>query len=229
VRALAWVAIGAQFLFVTGWIVGGLLEPGYSPTRDYISELGRDGATHPWTFQLATVIWGLGFIALALASAPALRTRRWSHVAPALFLLAGALAILLAPFRLDCADTVSRACKALKDAGALSWHEYAHVWGAFGIEIALWLTPFALARAAWPGRLARLLLAGGLAMGGVIGAVYLTSVGEGAAAGLAQRTELLIVHGWVLLCAGALILEATRQTRASEHTYTGPATLEVRP
>ena len=65
VRALAWFAIATQVLFVVGWVAGGLLEHGYSPTRDYISELGRDGAAHPWTFQVATVIWGLGFIALA--------------------------------------------------------------------------------------------------------------------------------------------------------------------
>lgn len=209
VRALAWFAIATQALFVVGWVAGGLLEHGYSPTRDYISELGRDGAAHPWTFQVATVIWGLGFIALALAMAPAVRDRRWGHVAPALFLFAGVFAKLLAPFRLDCAATESHACRVLQNAGALSWHDYAHIWGAFGIEMALWLTPVALARATWPGRLARLLLAGALAMGGVIGAVYLTGVGEGAAAGLVQRLELLIVHGWVFACAGALIAEAS--------------------
>jgi hypothetical protein len=216
VRALAYLAIVAQVVFIAGWIIAGALEPGYSPVRSYVSELGRRSAAHPWIFDVSVVVWGAGFIALGVALAPALRTRRWAWVAPALFVIAGVCAILDAPLRLDCADTISDLCRAREKAGLLSWREYGHIWASFGIELSLLLTPFALARSLWPGRLARLLLVGAVAvavavallagLGGWIGAhsPYRSD------AGLWQRIWLLVVHGWVLICATALILEASR-------------------
>jgi hypothetical protein len=74
---LAWAAILAQVVFVGGWVLAGALEPGYSHVREYISELGRHGAAHPWIFTVFVGIWGLGFIALAVALVPSLRTRPW--------------------------------------------------------------------------------------------------------------------------------------------------------
>lgn len=216
VRALACLAIGAQLLFVAGWIIAGALEPGYSPVRSYVSELGRRGAAHPWIFDVSVVVWGAGFIALGVALAPALRTRRWAWVAPALFVLAGVCAILDAPLRLDCATTISHLCRARERAGSLSWREYGHVWASFGIELSLLLTPFALARSLWPGRLARLVFLGAVIVASAL--VLLAGLGGwvgahspyGWHAGLWQRIWLMIVHGWVLICAAALILEASR-------------------
>jgi hypothetical protein len=209
VRALSWFAICAQALFIAGWIIGWLLEPGYSPMRMYISELGRRGAAHPWIFNVSIVIWGVGFIALAIAMLPALHARRWARVGPSLFLLAGVFAMLDAPLSLDCADSVSHACKARQVAGTLSWHHYAHMWASLGIQIALVLTPFALARTAWPSRLARLLLAGGIVVALALGVDFLANFNPNGNAGLGQRLQLLIAHGWVLLCATALIVEAS--------------------
>lgn len=214
VRTLAWLAVAAQVIFIAGWIIAGALEPHYSPVRSYVSELGRRGAANPWIFDVAVVVWGAGFIALGVALAPALRTRRWARVAPALFVLAGICAILDAPLRLDCATTISRVCRAREQAGSLSWREYGHIWASFGIELSLLLTPFALARSLWPGRAARLVLAGAAlvtisllllaVLGGWVGAHSPYSWD----AGLWQRIWLLVVHGWVLICAGALIIEA---------------------
>jgi hypothetical membrane protein len=187
VRALACLAITAQVVFVVGWIIAGALERGYSPLRSYVSELGRRGAAHPWIFDISVVVWGLGFIALGAALTPALRTRRWAWFAPGLFILAG----------------------------ALSWREYGHVWASFGIELSLLLTPFALARSLWPGRAGRLVLIGGLAvavalalLGGLDGWFGAHSPYSGES-GLWQRIWLLVVYGWVLICAAGLILEAS--------------------
>jgi hypothetical protein len=216
VRLLAWLAIWAQVLFVLGWIVGGLLERGYSPVRQYTSELGRHGAAHPWIFNLVVVLWGLGFIALAIAMFPALRARPWARVAPSLFLLAGVFAIAIGPLRLDCAAAVDRICSARQHAGLLSWREYGHVWVSFGLELTLLLTPFALARSLWPGRLARLILTAAGAVATLLLLFLLVGVSVGAHThhggpdGLWQRLWLLVVNGWVLLCAGALILDAGR-------------------
>jgi hypothetical protein len=215
VRALACFAIAAQVVFVAAWIIAGALEPGYSPVRSYVSELGRRGAAHPWIFDVSVVVWGAGFIALGVALAPTLRTRRWAWVAPALFVLAGVCAMLDAPLRLDCATTISHLCRAREKAGLLSWREYGHIWASFGIELSLLLTPFALARSLWPSRLARLLVLGGAVV--VIALALLAGLGGWIGAhspyswhaGLWQRFLLMVVHGWVLLCATALIFEAS--------------------
>ena len=97
---LAWAAILAQVVFVGGWVLGGALEPHYSALRQYISELGRHGAAHPWIFAIFVGIWGLGFIALAVALVPSLRTRPWPLAIPSMFLLAGVCAILVGPLHM---------------------------------------------------------------------------------------------------------------------------------
>jgi hypothetical protein len=224
VRALAWFAIGAQALFVIGWIVVGALESGYSPVRSFVSELGRKGAAHPWIFDVSVTIWGLGFIALAAAGLPALRRRRWGPVVALLFVLAGICAIADAPLRLDCNSLVSHLCDARRTAGSLSWRHYGHEWASFGVEVALALTPFALARAVWPGRLARLLLLGGAVV--VVGrAATIAAFGElKGHHGLEQRLWLLVVHVWVLLLAAALIGE----TRIGRREAAGPTGAQER-
>lgn len=211
----AWLAIAAQAVFVAGWIVAGALEPRYSHLRMYVSELGRRGAAHPWIFNLSVVAWGLGFIALGSALVPALEGRPWHRVAPSLFVLAGLLAIAVGPLQLDCASTVNKLCYAREKAGSLSWHEYGHAYVSFALETVLLLTPFALARSLWPGRLARLTLLGGATVAVILFA--LLSVGlaagahthHGALTGLWQRIALLVVHVWVASCATALIIEAS--------------------
>jgi hypothetical protein len=209
VRILASFAIAGQVFFIAGWIVAGLLEPGYSPVRSYISELGRVGAAHPWIFDLANIVWGAGFIALALALLPVLRARPWARVAPSLFALTGVFAILLAPLRLQCAQAVDKLCRARELAGTLPWQHYAHNWLAFGVQIALLATPFVLARCVWPSRLSRLLLGAAIVLVLFLAAAFLLGVGDDGYDGLWQRTQLLIVHGWVLTCAGALIIQAS--------------------
>lgn len=214
VWTLAWYAVAAQVLFVAGWILAGALEPGYSPVRMYVSELGRRGAAHPWIFDVAVVLWGAGFIAVGVALTPALRTRHWALIAPSLFVLAGICAVLDAPLRLDCASTVSHVCRARETAGTLSWREYGHIWASFVIEASLLLTPFALARSLWPGRLARFVLVGAvlvavlLVLSAVLGGAFGAHIRQGGHAGLWQRLWLLVTHLWVFMCAGALIFEA---------------------
>jgi hypothetical protein len=87
-------------------VLAGALEDHYSPLRQYISELGRSGAAHPWIFSISVAIWGLGFLALAIALVPALRTRPWPKAMPLLFVLAGVCAIVVAPLRMDCATAL---------------------------------------------------------------------------------------------------------------------------
>jgi hypothetical membrane protein len=206
---LAWAAILAQAVFVGGWFVGGALEPHFSQVRQYISELGRIGAANPWIFAIFMAIWGLGWIALAVAVVPSLRTRRWSPAMPLFFVLAGVCAILVGPLRMDCSSILSAACNSRYDAGAASWHFYAHSWLSLGIKASLLLTGFAFARSAWPGRLGRLALSGALVLfvaGVVTFFLHDSFVGY---KGLEERLWALIAVVWALVCATVLILEAT--------------------
>ena len=206
---LAWAAILAQVVFVAGWVLAGALEPRYSAVRQYISELGRHGAAHPWIFVTFVGIWGLGFIALAVALVPSLHTRPWPLAMPLMFVLAGVCAILVGPLHMDCSPTVSAVCKSREAAGLLSWHHYAHEWVSLAIKVSLLLTGFAFARSAWPSRLARLVLSGALMLlvAGIVTFVLHDSfVGY---QGLEERLWALIAQLWALVCATVLILEAT--------------------
>lgn len=208
---LAWAAILAQIVFVAGWFVGGALEPHFSQVRQYISELGRIGAANPWIFALFMAVWGLGWIALAVAVVPSLRTRPWPRAMPLFFVLAGACAILVGPLRMDCSAILSTTCDSRYDAGAASWHFYAHSWLSVGIKASLLLTGFAFARSAWPSRLGRVVLSGALVL--LVAGVVTFFLHDSFAGykGLEERLWALIAVAWALLCATVLILEATLQ------------------
>jgi hypothetical protein len=206
---LAWSAILAQVVFLGGWTLAGALEPHYSATRQYISELGRDGATHPWIFTVFVGIWGLGFIALAVAVVPSLRTRPWPLAMPLCSALAGACAILVGPLRMDCSTILSAACRSHEAAGGRSWHYEAHSWLSLGIKAALLASGFVFARSAWPSGLGRLVLGGALLLlvaGIVTFVVHDSFTGY---KGLEERLWAFVAQAWALVCATVLILEAT--------------------
>ena len=186
-----------------------LSNPRYSAVRQYISELGRNGAANPWIFTAFVGIWGLGFIALAVALVPSLRTRPWPLAMPSLFVLAGVCAILVGPLRMDCSLTTSAVCKSREAAGALSWHHYAHVWLSLGINVTLLLTGFAFARSAWPSRLGRLVLGGTLVLLAAWLVTFLLHDSFVGYQGLEERLWVFVAQLWALVCATVLILEAT--------------------
>jgi hypothetical membrane protein len=225
-RLLAGAAIFTQIVFAGGWVLAGALEPRYSAVRQYISELGRHGAANPWIFVTFVGIWGLGFIALAVAIVPSLLTRPWPLAMPLMFALAGVCAILVGPIHMDCSPTVSAVCKSREAAGALSWHHYTHEWLSLGINVALLLTGFTFARSAWPSRLARLVLGGALVL---LSAKIVTFVLHDSFVGyqgLEERLWALVAQLWALLCAAVLILEATLtpgRLRAHEASGQRPA------
>ncbi|MFZ2114117.1 MAG: DUF998 domain-containing protein [Solirubrobacteraceae bacterium] len=206
---LAWAAILTQVVFVGGWVLGGALEPRFSHVRQYISELGRNGAANPWIFTIFVGVWGLGFIALAVAIVPSLRTRPWPLAMSVFFAIAGVCAISVGWLHMDCSPTVSTVCKSREATGALSWHHYAHEWVSFGIKVSLLTTGFAFARSAWPSRLARLVLGGALLLlvAGIVTFVLHDSFTG--YQGLEERLWSLVAQLWALVCAMVLILEAT--------------------
>lgn len=206
---LAWAAILAQMVFVAGWVLAGVLEPRFSATAQYISELGREGAANPWIFMTFMAVWGLGWIALAVAVIPSLRTRPWPLAMSLTFVLAGVCAILVGPLRMDCSVITSAACKSRWDAGASSWHFYAHSWLSVGIKVALLASGFAFARSAWPSQLGRLVLGGAVVflVAGIV--TFILHDSFTGYKGLEERLWALFAQLWALVCATVLILEAT--------------------
>ena len=151
----------------------------------------------------------MGFIALAVAIVPSLRTRPWPLAMPLLFVLVGVCAIAVGWLHMDCSPTVSAVCKSREAAGALSWHHYAHEWVSLGIKVSLLLTGFAFARSAWPSRLGRLVLSGALVLlaAGIV--TFFLHDSFAPYQGLEERLWALVAQAWALLCATVLILEAT--------------------
>jgi hypothetical membrane protein len=218
---LAWVAIFAQAVFVGGWFLGGAFEPHFSQVRQFISELGREGAANPWIFTVFMTVWALGLIALAVAIVPSLRTRPWPLTMPLFFVLAGVCAILVGQFQMACSPILSAVCKSREAAGALPWHHYAHEWISLGIKVSLLATGFAFARSAWPSRLGRLVLGGALVLlvAGIL--TFFLHDSFGGYKGLEERLWALVAVAWAMLCATVLILEATLEPsvlRAHEAT-----------
>jgi hypothetical membrane protein len=206
---LAWAVILAQAVFLGGWVLGGTLEPHYSQIHQYISELGREGAANPWIFMTFMAVWGLGWIALALAVVPSLRTRPWPLAMPSMFMLASVCAILVGPLRMDCSTILSGACKSREAAVGRSWHYEAHIWLSLGIKVALLASGFAFARSAWPSRLGRLVLGGALVLlvAGIV--TFILHDSFTGHEGLEERLWAFVAQAWALVCATVLILEAT--------------------
>src|SRR4051794_801595 len=146
VRKLAWFALAGQVVFIASWIVGGALEPGYSHVDQGVSELGARTAEHPLIVNAGLVVFGVTFVALGVALLAVLPSR----VAAALFVAGGVAVILSGAIRLDCGLSNAH-CEALWHAGDLSWHESGHLWAGLISRLLFALTPFALARALWPG------------------------------------------------------------------------------
>jgi hypothetical protein len=200
-----------------------------------VSELGARGAEHPLIANAGLVVFGLTFVALGVALLALLPSR----VAAALFVAAGVAVIASGVIRLDCGLSDPH-CEALWRAGGLSWHESGHLWAGLISRVLLALTPFALARALWPGPVASLAAWAGFTGIG-IGVVAFFLYGDSSAGdGLLQRFEFAVLHLWVLIVAVG-ILYATRRAPAPGQLvrlsprdffageWTGEGSLVVRP
>jgi uncharacterized protein DUF998 len=208
-RALAIAALAAQAVLVAAWLVAGSLESGYDAADQTVSELASVTADHSWIVRAAFVAWGLGFVALGAGTAITLRGRPWSRVTPALFVGCGICVAALGMLQLDCAATVNDVCDARQDAGLLSWHNYAHHWVGLAFELLLLATPFALARAEWPHLIGKLTLLCGVTGIAIFAATWAGFSREDAPFGVYERLGLGVVHVWVVLVAGGLLVEAS--------------------
>jgi hypothetical protein len=196
-------------LFVAAWVVAGALENAYSHLDQGISELGARGASHPLIVNAGLVVLGLSLAALGAALPRALAPRRSARVACSLFVAAGAGLVVAGVVPLDCGLSHDR-CEQMWRAGELTWRTDAHLWAALVSQVLIALTPFAIARALWPGPVAPLALGSG-AFGLSLGVVaFALNTSTGSPDGLVQRLSLAVLHVWVVIVAAG-ILHATRE------------------
>jgi hypothetical protein len=196
------VAVAGQVGFVAAWIIGGLLQPGYSTADQTVSELFSRTAEHP------VVLW-IGLAGLApsyLATAVILR-RTLDHrgrVAVALFALAAPLVIIVLLAPLDCMTNGSAACAARVDAGAVSGIHHLHNLAAVVLQLLLVATPFAVAAAVRGSHLMRWALCFGALGVATVLAVAASDPGQGGY-GIAQRATFGFVNLWVSAIAIAAL------------------------
>jgi hypothetical protein len=204
---LAVASIVGQLVFIAIIAVAGVIEPGYNEVRDPISALGARDAVRPWLFDVGVAIWGLSFLAAAVAlwlDGP----RGWrNRLGPALIALTGLAQILDGfPFPADCRKTIDPGCRARELAGEVSWRHLAHGWTYLLGAIFLLLSVFAMAwrfrgDPRW-GRADLLALGAGTFGLFVFGTLFFATDDGGGYLGLVQRLSLGAGAIWV----GALAL-----------------------
>jgi hypothetical protein len=222
VRPLAGAAIAGQAAFIAAWIVAGAIEPGYSGSRQTVSELGGTFVRHAWVMNAGFIILGLSFVALIPGLLEVLPRRRAALVAGGLFAAGGLAFVLLVPYRLECSLAVDSGCNARFHAGTLDWETYAHIWDSLAARIALGLTPFALAWALWPRPIAAASL--GLGVVGLVIAVVSSALYavDGSPDGVIERLELLSLNLWIVIVAVGLLYETRRPARLPAPTPLRP-------
>jgi hypothetical protein len=207
---LAIASIVGQLIFIAIIAVAGVVEPGYNEIRDPISALGARDAARPWLFGAGVAIWGLSFIAAAVAlwlDGP----RGWrNRLGPVLIALTGLAQILDGfPFPADCRKTIDPGCHARELAGEVSWRHVAHGWTYFFGAIFLLLSVFAMAwrfrgDPRW-GRADLLALGAGIFGLFVFGTLFIATDDNGGYLGLVQRLSLGAGAIWVAALAIGLL------------------------
>ena len=103
--------IAAAVVFTIGWIVAGLLEPGYDWARQDVSDLTAATAENPWVFRAAETLAGALLLVFTLGLYRAVGDRWSGRVGAALLALFAAGEVAVGAYlHLDCslADAVCR-------------------------------------------------------------------------------------------------------------------------
>jgi hypothetical membrane protein len=196
------VGVAIPFIHIGNIIVSSLFYPGYSQSRQFVSELGASDAPHPWLFNtglaltgVAAIITAFGFLR-AFQSLAANPIMAWlTSTAVALFgvsLLLGALFPLPDPRH-----------------------------GAYGLQKPILVGPLLFAATLWKCDKARLLKVLLLVINVALVATFLLIIGVGGLAtrengGIIQRIAILTVFPWLSIGAFFLLRHlASRTIRVS--------------
>ncbi len=201
-RPLALVAVAGQVNFVAAWIVGGLMQPGYSTADQTVSELFARTADHPLVLWIGLAGLVPSYLATAAILHEALGDR--GRAAVVLFALGAPLVIVVLLSPLDCMTNGSADCAGRVGGGAASATHDLHNLAAVTLQLVLVATPFAVALAVRGTRLVP------WALGfGVLGVLTVLAVGASDPGqdgyGIAQRVTFGFVNLWVSAIAVAAV------------------------
>ena len=202
---LGWLALIGPIAFTVAWIVAEALQDGYSPRRDYISELAALDARHAWLMITGFLLLGVGTVALGIGLAGALKGRL-ARIGSILVALAGVGIIVAGLARVDCRSRLD-ACAARIDAGDVSWHSATHELVSLVLFLALVAAPLVLARAFSGDEPWRDLHAYSITTG-VVGLVLLVLLFSGVAGswtGVVQRVFVTVLLLWIAILGARLI------------------------
>ena len=208
---LGWLAVMGPIAFTIAWIVSEVLQDGYSPRQDYISELAALDARYTWIMITGFLLLGVGTVALGIGLAGAVEGGL-ARIGSILVALAGVGIIVAGLARVDCRSRLD-ACAARIDAGDVSWHSATHELVSLVVFLALVAAPLVLARAFSGDEPWRALRAYSITTG-VVGLVLLVLLFSGVAgnwSGVVQRVFVTVLLLWIAILGARLIrLSRTR-------------------
>jgi hypothetical membrane protein len=202
---LGWLAVLGPIACTIAWIVSELLQDGYSPRRDYISELAALDARHAWIMITGFLLLGAGTVALGVGLGDVVGGRP-ARIGSILLALAGVGVIVAGLARNDCRSRLD-ACAARIEALDVSWHHVTHDLVSLVVFLALIAAPLVFARAFRGDESWRDLRAYSITTG-VVGVVLLVLLFSGVAAswtGVVQRVLVTVLLLWVAILGARLI------------------------
>ena len=183
-------------------VVAGHLQPGYRPSRDYVSALASEGARLPGLGILALVLLGVAYV----AAAGVLGRTFGSWFGLALMVGAGLLTWVVAFARIHCPRGAG-ACLG-RDAAPASFGPHLHGWGVAASYTLVAGSMLWLAVTLWLRSRRGLALASAVALVASLATVP-SWVGTESPGG-AQRLWLGIISAWVVLVCSLPIIAAAR-------------------
>lgn len=187
--------IAAGVVFTIGWIVAGLLEPGYDWARQDVSDLTAATAENPWVFRAAEALAGALLLVFALGLYGAVGDRWSGRVGAALLALFAAATLAVGAYmHLDC-SLADAACRSAEHTTRHELHE-----ALSGVSfLALLVAIFSLARrfhgdVTWR-PLGRMSLVAGAATVAFL-VLYMVLAWE-PGGGIVQRLAITTVFGWI--------------------------------
>ena len=185
----------AAAVFTIGWIIDGLLEPGYDWARQDISDLTAATAENPWVLRAAETVSGALLLLFALGLYGAVGDRWSGRVGAALLAFFAAIQVAVGAYlHLDC-SLADPACRSAEHTTRHGLHE-----ALSGVSfLALLIALFSLAR-----RFHRDLSWRPLGKVSIVAAVatvaflvlYMALQWE-SGGGIAQRLAITTIFGWI--------------------------------
>jgi hypothetical membrane protein len=187
--------VAAAVVFTIGWIVAGLLEPGYDWARQDVSDLTAATAENPWVLRVAETASGGLLLAFALGLYSAVRDRWSGRVGAALLAVFAAVQVAVGAYlHLDC-SLADAACRSAEHTTRHELHE-----GLSGVSfLALLVAIFSLARrfhrdVTWR-PLGKVSLVAAVATVAFLVLYMLLQWEPGG--GIAQRLAITTIFGWI--------------------------------